>query len=63
MLIYLGVANIWQSYISIYKRMILFSNILNLLIRKYLYSKIRKCLQDMEILKISYNEMKKNEWK
>lgn len=43
--------------------MILFSNILNLLIRKYLYSKIRKCLQDMEILKISYNEMKKNEWK
>lgn len=49
--------------ISIYKRMILFSNILNLLISKYLYSKIRKCLGDMEILKISYNEMKKNEWK
>lgn len=46
--------------ISIYKRMILFLNTVNLLICKYLYiyPKIRKCLQDVEILKISCNEMK-----
>lgn len=46
--------------ISIYKRMILFLNTVNLLICEYLYiyPKIRKCLQDVEILKISCNEMK-----